>query len=172
MIELDPEIAEAADFYDQHYAVITEPLFLRPGERMILGDKENKVCRFCGGSEPTVSFRLEAHAIPEALGNKSLFTNYECDGCNKFFGGDIENDLGKWSKPHRTFACICGKKGVPTLKRGGPEPGWRIEYNDSTGFHVKLYENDSLFVIDEEKNRCDSLSNVMRTHQSRFLRRL
>ena len=152
MIEPNPEIAEAADFYDQHYAPGIKQ-FLQPGRRIILGDKENQVCRFCGGSEPAVSFRLEAHAIPESLGNKSLFTNYECDSCNKFFGGGIENDLGKWSKPCRTFSRICGKKGVPTLKRGGPEPGWRIEYNDSTGFNIKQYENDPIFVIDEEKKQ-------------------
>ena len=151
MRELDPKIAEAADFYDQHYD--TMGLVLRPGLRMILGDRESQVCRFCGRSKPAVSFRHEAHAIPESLGNKSLFTNYECDSCNQFFGGGIEDNLGNWSKPLRTFARVRGKSGVPTLKRGEPEPGWRIEYNAPTGFHVKQYENDPIFVVDEEKKQ-------------------
>jgi hypothetical protein len=149
MRELDPEIAKAAAFYDQHYAGI-EPLFLRPGAKIVLGDKQNRLCRFCGRGEPDASFKLEAHAIPEALGNKCVFTNYECDDCNQAFGRGIENDLGNWSKPVRTFARIRGKSGVPTLKKGGQEPGWRIEYGP-TGFEIKHYEHDPIFVVDEEK---------------------
>jgi hypothetical protein len=151
MSELDPKIAEAAAFYDQRYAGI-QPLFLRPGVKIALGDAKNRVCRFCGHGEPSVTFKLEAHAIPEALGNKSITTNYECDGCNQAFGRGIENDLGNWSKPSRTFARIRGKSGVPTLKKGGPDPGWRIEYGQ-TGFDIKQYEDDPIFVIDEEKKQ-------------------
>jgi HNH endonuclease len=152
MKELDPEIAKAAAFYDQHYAGVIKPLFLRPNLKMVLGDGQNPVCRFCGRSEPSVTFKLEAHAIPEALGNKSLTTNYECDGCNQTFGRGIENDLGNWSKPSRTFARIRGKRGVPALRKGGPEPGWRIEYG-STGFNMEQYEHDPIFVVDEEKKQ-------------------
>ena len=151
MRELDPKIVEAADFYDQHYDPLG--LLIRPGIKLLVEAKENQACRFCGKSRPEVSFRHQAHAIPESLGNKSLFTTYECDSCNKFFGGGIEDDLGKWSKPNRTFSGICGKNGIPTLKRGGPEPGWRIEYDNSTGFQVKQYENDPIFVVDEEKKQ-------------------
>lgn len=152
MREVDPEIAKAAAFYDEHYAGI-EPLFLRPGmKKIVLGDKQNRVCRFCGLGEPDVTFEDEAHAIPEALGNKSIATNYECDGCNNTFGKGIENDLGNWSKPSRTFARIRGKNGVPTLKRGGPGRGWRIGYG-RTGFVITQYEREPIFVVDEENKQ-------------------
>lgn len=44
---------------------------------------ENKrICRFCGKSVPSVSFKKIAHAIQDALGNKLLFCYEECDTCN------------------------------------------------------------------------------------------
>ena len=81
--------------------------------RTEIGDKENQVCRFCRKSKPEVSFRSDAHAIPESLGNKSLFTNYECDRCNQFFGRGIENDFGTWSN----------------IKRYGNAPDYVLEKN-------------------------------------------
>ena len=150
-MELNPDKEKAADFYDQNYAGI-EPLFLEPEKRIFLGDKQNRSCRFCGRKSPDVSFRKKAHAIPELLGNRSLFTNYECDECNSFFGSTIENDLGNWTKPSRTFARIRGKSGVPTIKKGGNGEGWRIDYGVS-GFHIKQYESDPFFEIDETSKR-------------------
>lgn len=41
-------------------------------------------CRFCATTVPT-KFRKEAHTIPEALGNKWLFSMDECDDCNNGF---------------------------------------------------------------------------------------
>ena len=147
---LDVETVETARFYDQHYTM--KSFFLRPGRKKILGNKANRVCRFCSRGKPEVSFRKKAHAIPEFLGNKSIFTNYECDSCNHFFGCGIETDLANWSKPNRTFAHIKGKNGIPTLKKGGAEPGWRIEYSP-TDFQMTEYEDDPFFVIDEERKQ-------------------
>jgi hypothetical protein len=121
---------------------------LRPGNKVLLGDRENRRCRFCRKQSPEVQFRKTAHAIPEALGNKSIESTYECDVCNEKFGLGIENDLGNWSKPMRTFARIRGKSGVPTLKETGSSPAWRIEYVD-TGFAISSYEQDPFFEIDE-----------------------
>lgn len=46
-------------------------------------DKDKRVCRFCGKTvRESVSFNNRAHAIQEALGNKILFCNEECDTCN------------------------------------------------------------------------------------------
>ncbi|MEX6156050.1 HNH endonuclease [Providencia hangzhouensis] len=39
------------------------------------------------------SFNKEAHAISEALGNKSIILNEECDNCNEFFDKNIERDF-------------------------------------------------------------------------------
>ena len=139
---------EVIGFYDTHYDMLGRWL-LRPGHKVMLGDKQNRVCRFCGKSAPEVTFKKGAHAIPELLGNKSIESFYECDTCNNMFGRGIENDLGNWSKPMRTFARIRGKSGVPTLKKGGDTPGWRIEYDNTSGFDITSYEDDPLYDIDE-----------------------
>lgn len=137
---------DAIRFYEDHYQGLGS-WFLVPGKKVTLGSKEDRSCRFCGRRPPEVTFGLEAHAVPEALGNKSLFTNYECDGCNQLFGRGIENDFGNWSKPLRTLARIRGKKGVPTIKKSSAG-GWRIEYGQS-GFEVKQYEDDPICEVDE-----------------------
>lgn len=56
-------------------------------------DKQKRVCRYCHRSMPEVSFKKVAHTISEALGNKSIKTNDECDECNQFFGDTIEQDF-------------------------------------------------------------------------------
>jgi len=48
------------------------------GERKVA----ERMCRFCGDSVPVASFKHEAHAIPEAVGNTRLFCLEECDLCN------------------------------------------------------------------------------------------
>lgn len=141
-----PTREDAARFYDKNYDLLGS-WFLKPGEKTMLGDKGNRVCRFCGRKEPEVRFRKDAHAISEMLGNKSIFSAYECDTCNGDFGKGIEQDLGNWSKPMRTMARIRGKSGVPTLKRGG-NTGWRIEC-DGRNLDIKDYEAEPVHVLDE-----------------------
>ena len=45
-------------------------------------DVNKRICRFCGKSFPEVTFGSDAHAVPDALGNKILFCYEECDDCN------------------------------------------------------------------------------------------
>jgi hypothetical protein len=137
----------ALRFYETHYDMIGSWL-VRPGDKVMLGDKSNRVCRFCRKPRPEVTFKKVAHAIPESLGNKSIESAYECDSCNEKFGAGIENDLGNWSKPMRTMARIRGKSGVPTLKKGGAQSGWRIEHGER-GFEIKSYEDDPIYNLDE-----------------------
>ncbi|WP_374451860.1 HNH endonuclease [Phenylobacterium sp.] len=136
----------AAAWYSANYSTIAHWI-VRPTDKVVLGEASSRTCRFCGKSEPEVTFKLEAHAIPEGLGNKSIFSNYECDPCNQAFGRGIENDLGNWSKPMRTFSRIRGKNSVPTLKKGGEAPGWRIEHDDK-GFSIKQYEDEKVCAVD------------------------
>jgi hypothetical protein len=123
---MDPAYEQAIDFYKRNYRSPCAYLLPDDGERITLEDVGSQRCRFCGRQNPEVSFRRVAHAIPELLGNKKLFSRYECDTCNTFFGCGIENDYGNWSKPMRTLTGRKGKNGVPTHKGGG-ETGWRIE---------------------------------------------
>lgn len=152
MTELNAATVAAADFYDKHYAG-AEPIFLEPGKKFMLGsEKHPRHCRFCRKTEPQVTFRHEAHALPAAFGNTGLFSRYECDACNHLFGEGIENHLGNWTKPMRTISRIKGRNGVPTIKKPGPRSGWRIEQS-STGFHCTEYEDDPFFTVDEEAKK-------------------
>lgn len=49
------------------------------GGHICIGDKG--ACRFCGTRESS-RFRKLAHTMPEALGNKWIFSRDECDDCN------------------------------------------------------------------------------------------
>jgi len=143
---------EALSFYGQNYQLLGQWI-LQSGKKITLGDKVKRICRFCGGVAPKVSFKLAAHAIPELLGNKSLFSCYECDRCNQFFGKGIENDLGNWSKPMRTLQKIRGKTGVPTLKSDAD--GWRIECGSNGQLKISHDLIDSVFTVYEKENRAN-----------------
>ena len=153
MLDFDASLDQRIDFYEQNYAIADLPPLYRPDDKLFLTTPDGGCCRFCGGNEPAVSFKKKAHAIPKSLGNRSLFSMYECDSCNALFGTGIENDLGNWSKPGRTFARIRGDRGVPTLKREtGSGPKYRIQYKESK-FHISHYEDDPAIFIDTEKRR-------------------
>ena len=96
------------EFFAKNYDFVFQKIFT-PEDKLILGDKENRVCRFCRLAKPDVSFRKRAHALPESIGNKSIFSFYECDDCNEYFGQTIENDFANWSLPYRSIMRIRGK---------------------------------------------------------------
>ena len=79
-------------------------------------DKSKRICRFCNKNEPEVTFKKIAHTISEALGNKKIITNDECDCCNQTFGTGIENDLIHYLDLYRNIFAVKGKNGVPKLK--------------------------------------------------------
>jgi len=145
------DLEQTVRFYASNYELLGQWLVC-PGDKVVLGDPtQPRRCRFCGESPPGATFHKQAHAIPEALGNKSIESLYECDACNQAFGSGIENDLGNWTQPMRAFARIRGKRGVPTLARGGPS-GWRVEYDQSV-MAMLANEKDLRFVVDEANKR-------------------
>lgn len=137
---MDLAYERAVNFYRRNYRGACAFHLSDDSARIILEDAVKHRCRFCGREAPEVSFRLVAHALPELLGNKKLFSRYECDTCNSFFGCGIENDYGHWSKPMRTLTGRKGKNGVPTLKGGG-DTGWRIERKNNH-FHINAGEDE------------------------------
>ena len=138
------------DYYRNNYIYLPSPSYLTPEmQPMTLGDRENPTCRFCGQEESAVSFSHQAHAIPASLGNKCLFSIYECNECNQYFGSSIENDLGNWSIVNRTLSGIRGRRKVPTLKSGGHEPSWKIT-RAASGLRYKEHNDCSVVQIDEE----------------------
>ncbi|GAB2686638.1 hypothetical protein GCM10027037_05780 [Mucilaginibacter koreensis] len=89
-------------------------LFPYGAKRQTIGEpiKANRVCRFCGKSMPEVTFTKKAHAISEALGNKTLVLTEECDDCNQKFATTIEPDLIEYFALNRAIYGIKGKGGA------------------------------------------------------------
>lgn len=85
------------------------------------GDRNNRVCRFCGKTEAEVNFKNDAHIIPELLGNKNFISNYECDECNQKFADILENNLGNFLSFYRAVTQMPGKRGIPKYKKNGSE---------------------------------------------------
>lgn len=138
---------EAMAYFDNNYDLSASYLNLIPGGKHYIGDKTNRVCRYCGKSKPEVYFKLEAHAIPEFTGNKSLIAFDECDTCNKLFSRVIEDHFGKYLGALRTLSQIHGKKGVPTYK--GQDGKSRISLEEA-GLHIAGYEDDPIFDLNQE----------------------
>jgi len=134
-----------------------------------------RVCRFCGKStaDPGVTFRKVAHAIPEALGNKGLILNEECDTCNETFGNTIEPDLIAYFNFYRVFWGIKGKNGLPRIKfKNGciahKEGRFEIGYKPGLGEveladikQVTLYSHRRIATANIYKSLCKIALSVM-----------
>ncbi|PRY66294.1 HNH endonuclease [Vreelandella songnenensis] len=100
-----------------NYEIITFDLDKDKKIKIGEGQKNKRICRFCQRGISDVSFTQEAHAISEALGNKKLILNEECDNCNKFFDENIERDFIYYHDLARTMFGIKNKKNeVPEMK--------------------------------------------------------
>lgn len=92
------------DYYDLEVHGLTREVVGKP-------DKAHRVCRFCNNTRSPLSFRKRAHAISEALGNKTVTIRDECDGCNTWFGSELEPDLIELLSVFRTLHGVKGKGG-------------------------------------------------------------
>lgn len=81
--------------------------------------KKNRICRFCHNTRPpakndsseklVTTFKQEAHAISEALGNKTVILNEECDACNTFFAESCERHIYTYLRCLGTFFKVKNK---------------------------------------------------------------
>ena len=140
-------IDEANEYYTERYNEVGSWVIRPTSSKIYLGRKDEAYCRFCKRIGDGITFRKRAHAIAESLGNKALFSHYECDECNTFFGQTIETDFGAWSKPMRTLCRIIGKSGVPSIRLNQNGVA-RIDV-ESGVIKIRDYEDDPQFEIDE-----------------------
>jgi hypothetical protein len=66
-----------------------------------------------------VSFSRDAHVIPAAFGNRSLFSLEECNECNEHIGGPLENDLATFLSLPRAVSRLPKRKGHPKIQHPG-----------------------------------------------------
>lgn len=102
-----------------------------------LGEKKG-ICRFCNRE---VKIKGTAHVIPEFLGNKYLFSNFECQDCNQKFKL-YEDSFANYLKAYRTIVQIKGKEGIP-------------KYNKSN-LVIRSEENGSIIFISPEVSNINS----------------
>lgn len=122
-------------------------------ERIQIGQKG--VCRYCNKKQGETKFRKEAHALPELLGNKYLFSLDECDECNEFFDKNLENNLANFLGISRTIMQTKAKSGIPKYKNGHErveiinQDILTIEEPNSSLLTIK---NDNTFTIQTKGN--------------------
>jgi len=98
---------EAGKFED-HYELLfglTYDLRDQNPERVALGPSSPRTCAICESTSPVATFRKDSHLIPAALGNRTFFSNEECDACNDTYGRRDDNELAKMLYGQRVLLC-------------------------------------------------------------------
>ena len=87
--------AEMDTVFQLNYQTIVEFSLAEPDQR-ILGDVRRPHCRFCEQSPPRAAFSYVRPAVPELVGNSSLFTRELCDESAKQFAETIDADFARF----------------------------------------------------------------------------
>lgn len=90
------------DIYEIDTDVKTEGL----DKKYLHGLDKPQVCRFCKKTTPEVTFKKDAHLIPQFFGNRYLLSAFECDVCNKFFGDTYESSFSNYLSAYRPFSFV------------------------------------------------------------------
>lgn len=125
------------------YEIIVSKIVKQDSEIEFLKDETPNKCRFCGKSFPDVSFKSVAHAIPEFIGNKTLFSEYECDSCNKNYFNRFETDFANFMLPFNAMSGTLNKRNkTPKYKLTG-EPTIKLEPEmiSITGVDNSVFDN-------------------------------
>lgn len=131
------------DYFVNNYTFIVAHMCLTSDKKHYIGNKKNRICRYCGEKNPVVTFKQKAHAIPEFTGNKSLIAYDECDKCNELFSRVIEDHFANYLGLERTLSQIHGKKGVPIYKGKNGKS------------RISIEERELKIVADEDDKICD-----------------
>jgi len=84
------------------------------GKRTLRG-YSTRTCRFCGRCYPNVSFSDYSHLLPQLIGNSNLYSDFECDDCNKGFS-EMENDLADFLGISRSITGFSSDKKTKGFK--------------------------------------------------------
>lgn len=93
--------------------VLVERFYAEGAQRSYVEKQPSGTCWLCEQQRPTVTFKKEAHVLPQSLGNKGWLTHDECDGCNELVGR-YESALVASLAPYRLTSSY--KRGRPKFK--------------------------------------------------------
>ncbi|MBL7128865.1 MAG: hypothetical protein ISS16_07760 [Ignavibacteria bacterium] len=132
------------------FKIYSPIIYLTTGynKKKYIGNKNNKICRFCNKKEPKVTFNNDAHIIPELLGNVNTLSNFECDNCNEKFS-EYEVDLARYLGPIRTFAWYLNSGRNPKFEH---KNGDLKIFRDSKNIYVEQIKGKS-YLIDDKENK-------------------
>lgn len=109
----------------------------------------SRVCRFCRQQEPAVTFRMDAHLMPDFMGNRNLLSYFECDSCNYLFA-KYEDSFANYLGLSRTFSQIKGKnRKVPKYKDN--KTGLEVSMSEEQ-LHIKTIQGQNSLVVDKATN--------------------
>ncbi len=135
-------------FYSANYDTLVFKGLNQQEKKEIWGKKPPR-CRFCHRTKPTVTFSKDAHLVPAFVGNKTLFSRYECDDCNDRFS-QFEDDLAKMTMGDRAISQVPRRKGFTPLKPQGKKSSF---VRDAAGVLIKQYMDEGVFTIDQENSQ-------------------
>lgn len=118
--------------------------------KLFLGDKSNQVCRFCGRKKGDVTFRKDAHALSNLIGNNRLFSYYECDDCNSNKFSKYESEFSNFMNLYHSLSQIKGKSGIPSYK-SRPNDFSRVDIKDVISV-LQKEDEQPIVNLDEENN--------------------
>ncbi|MEM6496512.1 MAG: hypothetical protein AAF709_07290 [Pseudomonadota bacterium] len=129
--------------YDQIAQELVEP----SSARRFLGERTR--CRYCGATGSRVfGKRTNAHALPAALGNRTLFSLDECRACNDKFSV-YEDALCKAIGPFLTLGGVRGRSGVRKTGQTGSKSTIRHTKHDGKRQLSIAFEGGAeLFAVD------------------------
>jgi hypothetical protein len=133
----------AMAFYAKNYESLSFRDLDPKAGKETMGDKPPR-CRFCGRSKPAVTFSNDAHVVPAFVGNRVLFSRYECDDCNARFSA-FEDDLAKMTMGDRAVGQVPKRKGFTSLKPQGKKSSFE---RGPGGVIIKQYADEGVFALD------------------------
>jgi hypothetical protein len=140
---VETEALKMLTFYSENYDTLLFRDIDSGAKKEMLGTK-NAICRFCLRGKPEVKFSKDAHAVPAFIGNKVLFTRYECNDCNDRFS-EFEDDLAKMTMGDRALAQVPKRKGFASLKPQGKKSSFE---RGQQGVIIKQYLDEGVFTLD------------------------
>ena len=143
------------DFFGDLLAKYDTKVFDTSYKKYFIGesDRKNRICRFCKkGEKDGKKFKKKAHAFSEALGNKTIVLNEECDDCNEKFGSNIEKDFIQYLDVYRVFFKVKGKNSIPKLKFDNNAIVTNIEKKDIPKNNIEELKNTENLMLVRSQN--------------------
>lgn len=135
--------------FDDTYKVIYSYTFEAtdtPGRAYCRPNVERR-CWYCGRLKGETSFSSDAHVIPAAFGNRSLFSLEECNEHNNGFS-KIETDLADFLTLMRAVARIRTRKGSFKYRRGN-DRSYIEGRPDDNRLMLELYDGESSLQLED-----------------------